>query len=858
MSADSIKKSLSERFAAPLPEFYKRRIIFWLDPEKEFAADPGEMCPDGVRFVMLTGTNSFEVKMLLSETDPDSHYLVYNPVVYAHAQDNWLRDIELYSEEFRADLLSMLMDELRVAPSPPLRKVMKAYGRFFNSRERRQKLLDFGREYTDPDALLLDMTAVLCGAGPSVQDIIASVLTAGPEKENNQPYQNIGKFGSIQAFRDLLNRRTGYVDTDERPLSELSAHIFLTALTQTMSASCLNGLESLISAPHKTECYSMVHEWLRSGDDDLFYEICRDIEEQYHLIGRFDATEISGLLDSECFPCINECILRRFLNEIGGQVIKTDSIIRAVEKRRTLKWYKRVASYYEGILQIAGMQQFSREHAGGFHVVEADVLWKKYAKEYYMMDTYYRRFTSAFNRSLKYSNTVLEDAYKAAAEYAEGLYRNWFLRELSDGWTGASGRQLAERGAVDGVYRQEDFYRSFVAPVVSDGSKVFVIISDALRYEVAASLDEVLTRDTKGSSVLHCLQAVLPTVTGCGMAALLPHLKLEFDAELRVLADGMPTDGIAAREKVLKAANKTTAAVRYPDFIAMKMADRREKLGGAEVVYIWHNTIDAAGDKASSEAGVFDACGEAVEEIKNLVRIITNELNGTNILITADHGFLYTRSPLTESLKLGISSDDTRIREAARRYIIAESGFIPEHMMPFALTRIRAAGLTGYAPAENIRLRIKGGGENYVHGGVSLQEMAVPVIVFKNMRAGSKKFVEAQKVQLQLLSESRKISNNIFSVEFLQKDPAGGKKLPGSYEIFVSDIAGAAVSDRRKVIADRTDTNPNNRIFRVQLTLKAMQYSRTDRYYLTVADTDSREVLSRTEFMISIAFTSDF
>ncbi len=859
MSAESIKKNLSVRFAAPLPEFYRRRIIFWPDPGREFESVADEVCPEGVQLVKLTGSNSFGVKMLLAETDTTGNYLVYNPVSYDSPQDNRLRDIELYSEEFRADFLSMQMEELHIAASPAMRRVMKEYGRFFNSRERRQKLLEFGREYADPADLRLDITAVLCGLRrASVPDIIGAVLTDGLDRENNGALLSIGKFGSMQDFRELLSRYTGYEDTDGRPLLQLAAHVFMTALAQTMNPSHLSGFPGLISGPHRQYCYSMVHEWLTGAEDDRFYDICREIEERYGLPERFDALETEELAGSECFPCINECILRRFLNEIAANVIRIDAIVETVEKRRTLKWYKRVAGYYEGILQIAKIAQFSREHAEGFHIVEAEAIWKKYAKEYYRMDSCYRLFIASFHKSLKYSSTVLEDAYKAAAEYAEGLYRNRFLGELSDGWTAAAGGQLAERGAVGGVVRQEDFYRNFVAPVVSDGSRAFVIVSDALRYEAAASLAEVLTRDTKGSTTLHCLQAVLPTVTGYGMAALLPHLKLELDAGLRVIADGMPTDGIAAREKVLKAANRTAAAVRYQDFIAMKMAERREKLGSAEVVYIWHNTVDAAGDKASSEAGVFEACGEAAEEIKNLVRIITNELSGTNILITADHGFLYTRSPLTESLKLGVPSEDPRVREAARRYIIAENGFTPEHMMPFSLERIGGTGLTGFAPAENIRLKIRGGGENYVHGGVSLQEMAVPVIVFKNMRAGSKKFVEAQKVQLQLLSESRRISNNIFSLDFLQKDPAGGKKQPCSYEICVCDAAGEAVSDRRKVIADRTDANPNNRIFRVQLTLKAMPYSRTDRYYLTVADADSREVLSRTEFEINIAFTSDF
>lgn len=73
----NIEQSLKDRFAAPLPENYKRRIIFWQDPDGEFAAQVDELCPGGVKLLKLTGMNNFAAKMLLSETDLDSNYLVY-------------------------------------------------------------------------------------------------------------------------------------------------------------------------------------------------------------------------------------------------------------------------------------------------------------------------------------------------------------------------------------------------------------------------------------------------------------------------------------------------------------------------------------------------------------------------------------------------------------------------------------------------------------------------------------------------------------------------------------------------------------------------------------------------------------
>ncbi len=36
MDTDKVIQDLNRRFAAPLPEFYQRRIIFWYDEDKEF------------------------------------------------------------------------------------------------------------------------------------------------------------------------------------------------------------------------------------------------------------------------------------------------------------------------------------------------------------------------------------------------------------------------------------------------------------------------------------------------------------------------------------------------------------------------------------------------------------------------------------------------------------------------------------------------------------------------------------------------------------------------------------------------------------------------------------------------------
>lgn len=140
MTIDNINRSLAEHFAKDLPDCYDRRIIFWFDSEREFESMLDELDLTDVKILKLTGDNFFEAKMLLSETDTQSNYLVYDPLTYKKREDNWLRDIQLYSEEFRADLVSMQMNELKMPQTTQLRRAMKHYKKFFESKERVGKL----------------------------------------------------------------------------------------------------------------------------------------------------------------------------------------------------------------------------------------------------------------------------------------------------------------------------------------------------------------------------------------------------------------------------------------------------------------------------------------------------------------------------------------------------------------------------------------------------------------------------------------------------------------------------------------------------------------------------------------------
>jgi uncharacterized protein (TIGR02687 family) len=859
MLSETIKQRLTERFAAPLQEFHKRRIIFWHDEDGEFKESIDELNISGVTILKLTGNNNFAVKKLLASDDLTGDYLVYDPLTYEKdKKDDWLLDIKLYSEKFRADLVSIQMEELSVEPTSAMRKTMKLYSKFLASKERKAKLRRIGNLYQTPLGLHIDIMAVLCGLnGGTAQDVIIAVLLAGLEKENNDPLANIERFGNIDAFWQLVRKYTGYINTDDRPLSDLAAHILITALSQTMPDSALRGLERFIFDSNKAYCYQLVHEWQHSDCSEELIDICRHVERELRLADRFDKLDISILIKSDTFPAINEGILKRFYAEIGENIIKADTILDVVESRRTLGWYNLTADYLESLYYIAKMQGFYLAHIDGFHLVEPAKIWKLYTTDAYKMDSFYRQFHTFFANTLKTPNSLLEDLLKKCSDVVEGLYCEWFLKELTMNWTKTIAKDLNTLGYVSGIKKQRSFFRSYVSPNVSKGNRVFVVISDALRFEVAAELSEVLNHSTRGKATLEAVQAMFPSITKFGMAALLPGKELSLSDKMEVSVGGIPTGSTINRNTVLNAASPDSVAVTYRDLIQMKQAERRALIQGKEIVYIYHNAIDAIGDKPATETKVFEACDSAISELNAIVKIIVNDLSGINIFITSDHGFIYTYKPLEESQKISRQTFNGEVYELGRRYALVHPETSADYLLPIKTEHeISGVPMKGYVPQNTVRIKIQGGGDNYVHGGISLQEMVVPVVVYKGMRAGYKHYVEVQNPGLLLISESRKISNLIFSLDFLQNQPVGEKVQASTYTLHFTDDMGVPVSDTQAVIADRISSNASERVFRERFALKQMQFDKNKTYRLIIAnDTDVPEEI---EFRIDIAFADDF
>src|SRR6201999_4344654 len=135
---------------------------------------------------------------------------------------------------------------------------------------------------------------------------------------------------------------------------------------------------------------------------------------------------------------------------------------------------------------------------------------------------------------------------------------------------------------------------------------------------------------------------------------------LTYSADAKtVLADGQPTNSTVFRGKILEGVGGS--AIQAEDFKALNAEERRELYKANRILYVYHNRIDATGDKPGTERQVFEAVEDTLRDIVDLVKKLANA-NATNIFITADHGFLFQDEDLADSFFLSIQPQGDDIK----------------------------------------------------------------------------------------------------------------------------------------------------------------------------------------------------
>lgn len=850
LNIKQIESALSDIFKEPCKEGELRKLVFWIDKDREFVDDMENLSVEGIKIHTLTEHNQFYTKYLLEEEEPTTSYLIYTNMEL-NVEDNWLADTVLYSKTFYADRISLILSELQMDPS--LRIVIKKYERFFNNKERFRKFTALNIDSFNEEIIELAIMSVLCNVKtPSFESILKAILMDTLDDTQNKPLNQLEKFFHIDVFWAYVEKYYGY-DKIEKRLKSLFIHLVVTALSQSIEVEHLEDIAGFISKRNKANALVFIDHWMNHKEDSLvFDEYAEMVEEEMKLPAIIENLTIDTFKQADIFPYIDRAIIIYIANGLLMQLEDYEEYIKLIQLRRAKHYYEKFSAIYEALYYTVKMHEFYKEKQQIIPQGHASDLYHSYVNEYYLMDTYYRKFYVAYDQETNH------DLLNKLKKLVENLYTNWYMGELSAHWSQAISSEMMRDWSLPGVRNQQDFYSSVVKPKIQNGDRVFVIVSDAFRYEIGVELAERLNTETMGRCDIETLLSVMPSITKLGMPALLPHKEMDIDLNGRVFVDGINGAGLENRRKIIEAEVEDSIAIHYQEMLAMNKTGRRETFRGKKLIYIYHDTIDAMGDKASTEIYTFSAVETALNQLYDLVKMIRDDLSGTNIFITADHGFLYQREAIEESDK--ISQDIIHPLEVKRRYILSKEQSELSGQLAINLSSIfeNKEQLTAYVPKATFRYKMQGSGVNFVHGGASLQEIVAPLLIFQNKRAGQKGAKAIEKVEIKLTNTTRKITNSIFNLDFFQTEKVGDKIIPRTSVIFMADNEGNILSNEETIIGDRTSHNPAERTFKLRFVLKSMAYDRHKTYYLMMKDSDTGEIVEKIPFAINLNIVSDF
>lgn len=845
---NNIVKALREEFSKSQEYFENRKIIVWYDYDKDFLDIIDEVEIDNVKVHKISNNNYFATKYLLEEEDTESNYLIYTNEV-ADDENNWLLDMFLYSESFYADRTSMIMRELNIEDN--LRHRFTKYKKFFSATKRCDSFSKIVNSVSENKTLELGILASISKVKTlDFEEIVKSVLCEGINEEENNIYIEIEKYDAQDLFWGYCKTNYGY-SFEEKSLRKLFAVIVTTALSSYIKEDSLSSLKSYIGNS-KPNCLVFIDHWINHKTDSYTYMSYADEYEQTLGLSKIiEKIDIDDYKEVDILKIFDREVIKYITFALEDDREDYNYFINLIKIRRSKNFYNDYKNVYEALLSYLEMAKLKLELKNIIMEKKATELVKEYANVFYKFDFNYRKFYLNYDERPEY------EIMNRLRMLVENIYVNWYLSELSTTWNYELTDEYLNDWKVYGVLNQRDFYKEKVEKMIESGDKIFVIISDALRYEIGVELKEKFNNILLGSSVIEPMVTSIPSITKLGMASLMPNKEITINDNGRVFVDGYDSSGLENRKNILINKFENSIAVDFNNIPKNKI-EFNELLKGYKLVYIYHNVIDAIGDKANTENDTFVAAERAMEDILWLREKITKWLGGVNIFVTADHGFLYQRSSLEESSK--ISKEKLNIIDTNRRSLISRDEKDIEGLFKFNLEYLSKEnkGMYAYIPKSDIRFKTQGGGVNYVHGGATLQEVVVPLVFYKHKRETYKSYIEAKEVTLKLLNNSHKITMEQFTLTFFQVEEVSDDFKSVVYEVYMVDADDNVISNKEKIIADSKNHRPEERNHKVRIKLKKKEYNKRENYKLIVKNLDKDTIEHEIPFIIDIAITDDF
>lgn len=773
---DRVAQLLAARFEQPGE---LGRIVFWHDEAGQYAdevhalvgADADVPVLRSVELVEV-GHTPFDLRYRMTRQEPDTRFLVYMTDAQPALRDDWLLDLKLaYGPLFSADKLTMIATEvLPDAPSTVRDEwlaAMRQAPRFFDSQERVERLAKRLDARDDADKFRAKMVAVLVGLPMdqhSLQDIWRALLAQYADGDSSGidlvERMGLGSFhweGTHRIYRfplpeDGAPTVKGFVLW----LFDLAWHGFIA-----------DGHDAVYYGNIKRD----YEGWLRDRTlTATMQALAEHAEAELDLDAAIERMGLDELADRDVFDAVDRVLVDRLLEGLAANTLTDRQVQEIVAKRRTGLWHDRYEQRYEAISAASTLRRELVDAAGVIERIDSPLGgMEAYVARLYRVDQAYRHFVAAWGADMAAGDV------KRMLEHDYGQYQ----RDLGRAWQ-QQVDTLHEWRIPGFDAQQADFYQNVVAPRVRNGRKLVVIVSDALRYEVAEELTRRVDAQSRFTASIEACCGVLPSYTQYGMAALLPHSSLSLDMKhpegLLVDVDGKPSAGLEARDRILRQVGGR--AVEANRLMALKPGETRELVKSCDVLYVYHDVIDAMSDKGEKgEEYTVRHCQTAVDSLIDLVRKLANA-NVSNMVVTADHGFLYQDHPVTDAERVTVRPEGEDCWKVKARFAVGKDLVANEGTTTFTAAQVGWSNPVGQGVSVQVPNSILrfggavGSGTRFVHGGASLPEIVVPVVHVNKGRSASG---DVRPVPFRILQKGERITSGQIKVEFVQEEPVGGK-----------------------------------------------------------------------------------
>lgn len=830
---------MSERISQALIKLFNRhRIVFWYDAKQELRDDFEALSLPGIEKLELIN-NEFGIKYRILREQPEQKFLLYRYGPQPDELENWLLDVQLAHGEFRTDQVAIWLSELELGLE--FADVVQKHAEFFQAVKRKDALKKMLGGDDTPGQIRLKMLAVCATSEPRMDSVVENLLQELAEGRDDK-MKLIGRCTADGFLWEQLTRCYGY-QSDEPSIRDFAIELFKSCYAMGTDGQVKLTGDALV----------FLKRWKDSRQFESCFETlsaeCADVLNIEQDLAKRDLPE---LIELDYFRLIDQKIISDLVRAVASRTLSSGDVALWVRQRRQGHWYREFRHLYEAIdyaaqfLQVLGEVNLEVDSlAGGV---------ESYCHAWYRLDQLYRKFT--YHVRMSGQASLME----ALTEQIENRYSNNYLLKLGDSFQ--TWVDSAIKWEAYPVRRQREFFEHWVRPFLRKDNKVCVIISDAMRYEIGEELLSQIRQEDRYSAEIEPALSMLPSYTQLGMAALLPNKELAIvDNETgMVLVDGQSSQGTANRTKILQAAlNGCGQAITGEDFMAMNRDDSRELLKANSVLYIYHNRIDHTGDKMHSEGQAFEAAEQTLDDLLKLVKKLT-AANANNLLITADHGFIYQHREIAESDFLSVEPEGEVILYRDRRFILGKKLKLSAGLHTFKADQLGLCGdVEVQIPKSINRLRLKGSGSRFVHGGASLQEVVIPVIKINKKRQSD---VTAVDVDI-LRGASSVITSGQLAVTLYQAGPVTDKIQSRVLRAGIYSETGELISDSHDLVFDLTSENPRERELQLRFVLsrKADEANGQEvilRLEEKHAGTSHYKEYKSLRYMMRRSFTSDF